>query len=184
MKPKTKKVTLGICGGIAAYKACELTRLLVKKNIDVRVMMTQSAQQFVTPLTLQTLSNNPVVTDMFLLSKDSHIQHVGLADTADIVVIAPATANIIAKAAHGICDNIVSTVINAATAPILFVPGMNVHMYNNPATVENIQKLTNWGRHFIGPDQGDLACGYKGRGRMAEPTAILNAILTLLKLKK
>src|ERR1700687_2891240 len=131
-----KTIVLGVSGGIAAYKAAELVRLLVTSGAIVRVMMTRNAQEFITPLTLQTLSGNPVATETFSLTQESQIGHIRLADSADLIVIAPATADLIAKAAVGIADDIVTTVLLAARCPIAFAPAMNVNMYNHPAVVE------------------------------------------------
>src|SRR6516162_3936108 len=136
-----KTVVLGVGGGIAAYKAAEITRLLVQRDAKVRVMMTRNAREFITPLTLQTLSQNPVATDTFSLTEESQIGHIRLADAADLVLIAPATADLIAKAAVGIADDIVTTVLLAAQCPIAFAPSMNLHMYGHPALKENLAKL-------------------------------------------
>ena len=135
--------------------------------------MTRSAQEFVTPLTFQTLSGHPVATDLFSLSEESEIGHISLADRADILVIAPATANIIGKIAGGIADDMLSTVVFATQAPVLLAPAMNVHMWENPICRENIQKLRARGYHFIDPEAGELACGYEGKGRLAEIPAII-----------
>src|SRR5229473_1491731 len=136
-----KTIVVGVTGGIAAYKAAELVRLLVTGGAKVRVMMTRNAQEFITPLTLQTLSMNPVATDTFSLTQESEIGHIRLADTADAIVIAPASADVIAKAAHGLADDLVTTVLLAARCPIAFAPAMNVHMYEHPAVVENLARL-------------------------------------------
>src|SRR6266403_6108841 len=136
-----KRIVLGVTGGIAAYKSAEIVRLLVKERAHVRVIMTKNAQEFITPLTLQTLSANPVATDTFNLTQESEIGHIRLADTADAIVIAPASADVIAKAAAGIADDIVTTVLLAAQSPIAFAPAMNVHMYAHPAVVENLARL-------------------------------------------
>src|SRR5262245_33209193 len=133
-----KTIVLGVTGGIAAYKAAEITRLLVKGGALVRVVMTKNAQEFITPLTLQTLSGNPVSTETFNLTQESEIGHIRLADTADLIVLAPATANVIAKLAHGLADDLLTTVLLATTAPVLIAPAMNVHMYAHPAVQENI----------------------------------------------
>ena len=138
---KDKTVVLGVCGGIAAYKAAELVRLLVVAGARVRVMMTRNAAAFITPLTLQTLSQNPVATAIVSLTQESEIGHIRLADSADAIVIAPATANVIAKAAVGIGDDLLTTVLLAARCPLAFAPAMNVHMYEHPTVVENLARL-------------------------------------------
>src|SRR5512143_500477 len=136
---KGKKVVLGVTGGIAAYKAAELVRLLVKEEVPVHVVLTQNAQKFVTPLTFQTLSGNPVVSDPFALLENAQIGHIALADLAELVVILPATANIIGKIANGIADDFLSTMVMATRAPVLIVPSMNVNMWENPALQKNIR---------------------------------------------
>ena len=180
---KGKKIVLGVTGGIAAYKAAELVRELVRSGAEVFVVMTRSAQEFITPLTLQTLSGNKVATELFSLLEESEIGHISLADRADILVIAPATANIIGKIAGGIADDLLSTVVMATQAPVLLAPAMNVHMWENSITQENIQKLRARGYHFIDPEAGELACGYEGKGRLAEIPAIVEEVQTLLSPK-
>ena len=180
---KNKQVVLGVSGGIAAFKTAEIVRLLVKAEAAVQVIMTQNAQQFMTPLTLQTLSGRPVATDTFDLSQESEIGHIRLADTAELVVIAPATANIIAKLATGLADDLLTTVLLATTAPVLIAPAMNVHMYAHPLVQANMQKLASLGYHIVEPGTGELACGYEGKGRMAEPAEIVEAIQTALTKK-
>jgi len=180
-----EKITavLGVTGGIACYKAVELVRLLVKDGFVVRVIMTHGAREFVTPLTFQTLSGNPVATDTFDLTQESEIGHINLADSADIFVIAPATANVIGKIAAGIADDLLTTVLMATRAPVLIVPAMNIHMYENAILQENIRKLRRVGYHFIEPAEGFLACGYEGKGRLPEPENILEQIQRLLRKK-
>lgn len=180
---KGKKIVLGVTGGIAAYKAAELVRELVRSGAEVFVVMTRGAQEFITPLTLQTLSGNKVATELFSLLEESEIGHISLADRADILVIAPATANIIGKIAGGIADDMLSTVVMATQAPVLLAPAMNVHMWENTITQENIQKLRARGYHFIDPEAGELACGYEGKGRLAELPAIVEEVQTLLSPK-
>lgn len=170
---KGKTVILGITGGIAAYKSCEIVRLMVKAGADVHAILTKAGAQFVTPLTLQTLSRNPVQTEMFDLLREMEAGHVSLADRADAVLIAPATADVIAKAAHGIADDLLTTVLLATKAPIAFAPSMNVNMWDNPITQENVKKLTERGWHMIEPDEGELACGYEGKGRLPDPNEIV-----------
>jgi phosphopantothenoylcysteine decarboxylase/phosphopantothenate--cysteine ligase len=177
------RVVLGVAGGIACYKAVELVRLLVRDGFSVQVAMTREATNFVTPLTFQTLSGRPVATDTFSLTEESQIGHINLADQADVFVIAPATANIIGKIASGIADDLVTTVLMATQAPVLFAPSMNVHMFENPIVQENIRKLRRVGYHFMEPVEGYLACGYEGKGRLPEPEAIVEEIRGLLKKK-
>ncbi len=165
---KNKKIILGITGGIAAYKAAELTRTLVKKGALVKVIMTRNAREFITPLTMQTLSNNPVYTEMFALVENSGIGHISLADFAELVIIAPATANIIGKVAGGLADDLLSTTVMATRAPVIFCPAMNTNMYANEIVRANIVKLAYEGYHFVEPASGELACGTWGSGRLAE----------------
>ncbi len=173
---QNKSILLGISGGIAAYKAAELVRLLVKAGASVRVVMTKNAQEFITPLTLQSLSGNPVSTDTFDLTQESEIGHIRLADTADLILIAPATANILAKLAHGLADDLLSTLLLVTRAPVVIAPAMNVHMYAHPATQENLKTLQRFGHHIIEPAEGELACGYEGKGRLAEPEQIVECV--------
>jgi phosphopantothenoylcysteine decarboxylase/phosphopantothenate--cysteine ligase len=180
---KGKKIVLGVTGGIAAYKAAELVRELVRAGAKVHVVMTQSAQAFVTPLTFQTLSGNPAITGLFNLIEESEIGHISLADRAEVLVIAPATANIIGKIAAGIADDMLTTIVMATKAPVLLAPAMNVHMWENAICQENIQKLRSRGYHFIDPESGELACGYEGTGRLAEVSAIVEEIRTILSPK-
>ncbi|MFB3885070.1 MAG: bifunctional phosphopantothenoylcysteine decarboxylase/phosphopantothenate--cysteine ligase CoaBC [Thermodesulfobacteriota bacterium] len=180
---KGKKIVLGITGGIAAYKAAEFVRLLVKEEAQVYVVMTQNAQEFITPLTFQTLSGNPVVTDLFSLIEDTKIGHIALADLAELVVILPATANIIGKIANGIADDFLSTMVMAAKAPVLFVPSMNVHMWENKIFQKNMQTLIESGYHFIEPGEGELACHWYGKGRLAELSEVIEKIEALFSPK-
>jgi len=180
---KEKTVILGVTGGIACYKAVELVRLLVKDSLAVQVIMTRAAMEFVTPLTFQTLSGKPVATESFNLTQESEIGHINLADSADLFVIAPATANVIGKIAAGIADDLLTTVLMATQAPVLIAPAMNIHMYENPILQENIRKLRRIGYHFMEPAEGYLACGYEGKGRLPEPEKILEEIRSLLRKK-
>jgi len=175
-----KNIVVGVSGGIAAYKAAELTRLLVSAGAKVRVIMTRNAQEFITPLALQTLSQNPVATETFSLTQESEIGHIRLADTADAIVVAPATANVIAKAATGIADDLLTTVLLAARCPIAFAPAMNVHMYEHPTVGENLAKLRERGATIIEPGSGALACGYEGKGRLADPATIVEELMRML----
>jgi len=177
---KDKTIVVGVSGGIAAYKAAELVRILVTRGARVRVMMTRNAAEFITPLTLQTLSSNPVATETFSLTQESEIGHIRLADTADAIVIAPATANVIAKAASGIADDLLTTVLLAARCPVAFAPAMNVHMYEHPTVTENLARLRARGVVVIEPDEGALACGYEGKGRLCDPIAIAEDLERML----
>jgi len=177
---KGREIILAVCGGIAAYKSADLCSKLVQSGAGVTVVMTKAAQKFVTPLTFQALSARPVRLDTFDLEDSSDPQHIGLTERADLMLIAPATADIIAKAAHGLCDDLVSLMICAAACPVVFAPAMNNRMWENPITKENCQKLEKLGHRFIGPDAGWLACRNVGPGRMSEPQAIIDEILHLL----
>jgi phosphopantothenoylcysteine decarboxylase/phosphopantothenate--cysteine ligase len=168
-------VVLGVTGCIGAYKACEVLRELQKRGAEVHVVMTRHAQQFVTPLTFETLSRHPVFTDQFVLGAASDIQHVSLADSADVLLVAPATANIIGKFARGIADDALSTLYTATKAPLVIAPAMNVHMFEHPAVVENLELLQSRGASVVEPASGYLACGWLGKGRLAEVEAIVEA---------
>lgn len=168
-----KEVVLGVTGGIAAYKACEIIRELAKMRANVHPVLTASGAQFITPLTLQTLAKNPVVTDLFNLISESEIGHISLAQRADLVLIAPATANIIGKIRAGIADDMLSTVVMATTAPVLIAPAMNTQMYASAAVRENIEVLSGRGFHFVEPGEGELACGTVGPGRLADTGTIV-----------
>ncbi len=180
---KEKKIVLGITAGIAAYKAAEFVRLLVKAEADVHVVMTQNAQKFIAPLTFQTLSGNPVVTDPFALLDDAEIGHIALADLAELVVILPATANVIGKIANGIADDFLSTMVMATRAPVLFVPSMNVNMWDNKALQKNIGTLLERGYHLLEPGEGELACHWYGKGRLPELTEVIEKIEDLFSPK-
>ena len=171
-----RTVVLGVTGSIAAYKACELVRLFVKNGDDVHVVMTDHAKEFVTPLTFRTLSRNPVQNEMFAAPSDWKPEHIGLAERADLVVVAPATANILAKMAHGIADDLLSSVLLATKAPVVVAPAMNTGMWENPATQANLATLRARGVRFVEMGDGDLACGTRGKGRMADPAAIFAAV--------
>ncbi|MEK4852693.1 bifunctional phosphopantothenoylcysteine decarboxylase/phosphopantothenate--cysteine ligase CoaBC [Paenibacillus sp. FSL H7-0756] len=179
-----KSIILGITGGIAAYKAAALTSKLTQKGAEVHVIMTSSAKQFITELTLQSLSKQRVYSDTFQERDPSSISHIDLADAADLVLIAPATANIIAKMAHGLADDMLSTTLLATTAPIMVAPAMNVHMYQHPAVLSNMDTLYNRGVQFIEPGEGLLACGYVGKGRLEEPEEIVKVVENFFVLQK
>lgn len=172
-----KNVVLGVSGGIAVYKALEITSLLIKKDINVNVIMTQSATKFVTPLSFQSLSQNVVSSDMFSEPKAWEIQHISLAEKADVLLVAPATANIIGKVANGISDDLLSTTIMATRSKVIFAPAMNTNMYNNPIVQQNIDKLKNLGYEFIEPSEGRLACGAIGKGKLEKPEVIVDRVL-------
>ncbi len=175
-----KKIVLGVSGGIAAYKACELVSRLKKLNAEVHVIMTESAARFVTPLTFQSLSLNQVAVDMFEAPKYWEIEHISLAKLADVLVIAPATANIIGKLAGGIADDMLSTTAMATKAKIIIAPAMNTNMYENLVVQGNISLLKELGCIFVEPEEGRLACGDIGKGKMADPSVIEKAVVEIL----
>lgn len=164
---------LGVSGGIAVFKAVSVCSKLVQAGAEVRVIMTESATKFVTPLTFQTLSRHEVATDTFLERDPSVVSHIDLADWAELIVIAPATANLLGKMAGGLADDMLSTTLLATQAPILACPAMNVHMYDHPAVVHNMELLRRRGVHMLEPNTGQLACGYVGKGRLPEPEEIV-----------
>jgi len=174
---------LGVTGGIAAYKAAEFVRLLVKEEADIHVVMTRNSREFVSPLTFQTLSKNPVVTDLFSLIEEEKIGHIALADRAEVIVILPATANIIGKIANGIADDFLSTMVMASRAPVLFVPSMNVNMWESEALQKNMETLAKRGFHFMEPEEGELACGWYGKGRLPDLEDVLEKIEDLFSPK-
>lgn len=180
MNLQGKTIVLGVTGGIAVYKAVELLRLLTKAGATVHVIMTRAATEFVTPLTFQTLSGNPVHTELFNLIQEQEIGHISLADRADALVIAPATANCIGKLANGIADDLLTTTAMATKAPLLVAPAMNVNMYEHPAYQENEQKLRRLGCRLVDPEPGFLACGWQGKGRLAPPEQIFAELCRLL----
>lgn len=176
-----KKILLGVTGGIAVYKAVDLASRLKKEGAEIKVIMTENACQFITPLTFRSITHETVTVKAF--DAEAEIKHISLADWADLIVIAPATANIIGKIAAGIADDLLSTVVMASTAPKLIVPAMNVHMYENPIVQGNIKQLTNLGYRFMEPEEGILACGYKGKGRFPKPEEIVYHIKSSLHFK-
>lgn len=171
-----KRVLLGVSGGIAVYKACDLASKLTQKGADVRVVMTENATKFVSPLTFQALTRNEVYIDTFIENNPNKIAHIDVADWAEIAIIAPATANVIAKLAHGLADDMLSTVLLATRADVYIAPAMNVHMYQNRAVQDNMVQLESFGYRFIEPGAGYLACGYVGKGRLEEPQTIIEVI--------
>jgi phosphopantothenoylcysteine decarboxylase len=166
LQPAAKCVVLGITGSIAAYKSAELTSLLVKQGHEVFVVMTQDATEFITPLTLQTLSKNPVTTSFYDEKENWRPGHIHLADRANLLLVAPATANVISELAHGLAGHPLAAIALATRAPILMAPAMNGKMWDHPATQDNVEKLKSRGVEFIGPEEGMLACGYEGLGRL------------------
>lgn len=176
-----KEIVLGVCGGIAAYKSVELVRLLVREEACVRVVMTQAATAFVTPMTFETLSGRPVLTSLFRReSGEGEIRHISWAEEADAVVIAPATANIIGKTAHGIADDPLTTLLLAVKTPVLICPAMNVRMYQNLITQDNIRRLKTFGFHLLEPESGPMACGESGPGRLPDPRTIVEHVKRLI----
>lgn len=173
---KGKNVLLGVTGGIAAYKACELASALVKQHADVNVIMTKNATEFVAPLTFDALTHNRTVTDTFDRMHSYEIEHISLAEKADVIVIAPASANVIAKLANGLADDMLTTTVLASRAVKLIAPAMNTNMYENPVMQHNLEVLKGYGWEIIGPDSGRLACGTTGRGKMVSPERLLDAV--------
>lgn len=167
------KVALGVTGCIGAYKAVHILRGLQKRGVDVQVVMTRSATQFVTPLTFQAISGNPVITEMFAPTDDPEIKHIEIGQSVDLLLVAPATANILAKFAHGIADDFLSTLYISTTAPVMVAPAMNVEMWAHPATQANVDTLRERGVHFVDPEEGYLACRTVGAGRLADPDEIV-----------
>ena len=178
---KNKCIVVGVTAGIAAYKICQLVSSLKKQGNEVHVIMTKEAEKFVTPLTFQTLSNQKVITDMFTVDYTLDVHHISLAKKADLFIVAPATANIIAKLAHGLADDMLTTTFLAATCPKLIVPAMNTNMLNNPITQDNIATCQKYGMHIMCSGAGYLACGDVGAGRLPEPEEIEDAIASLIE---
>lgn len=175
------RVLLCVCGGIAAYKAPELVRSLVKAGLSVQVVMTPAAEAFATPMALATVSKRPVRRSLLDVSEEGQVGHIELADWPDLVIVAPATADILARATAGMADDLVSTCLLATRAPVLWAPAMNTNMWRHPATQSNLATLRARGNHFVGPDAGELACGWVGEGRMIDPPLIVDAALSILK---
>jgi len=178
---KSREIIIAVTGGIAAYKVADVVSKLVQQGAGVTVVMTESATKFVGPLTFQALSGRPVRTNTWNLPDSSDPQHIGLTERAQLMLVAPATADIIAKSAHGICDDLVSLMINAAACPVVFAPAMNNRMWENPITQENVAKLQKHGYQFIGPEEGWLACRNVGAGRMSEAATILDYVVRFLQ---
>jgi phosphopantothenoylcysteine decarboxylase/phosphopantothenate--cysteine ligase len=181
---KGRKILLGVTGGIAAYKAAVIIRLLVKEGAEVKVVMTPLAKEFITPLTLATLSKNPILVDFFDPEDGRWNSHIDLGLWADLFLVAPATANTMGKMASGIADNLLLTTFLSARCPVFIAPAMDLDMLSHPATVSNIERLKSYGCHIIEPDTGELASGLEGRGRMAEPEAIVRELREFLSKKK
>ncbi len=177
-------IVVGITGGIAAYKACGIISYLKSEGANVNVIMTKNACEFITPLTIETLSKNKVVTDMFERPDYVDVKHISLARSADLFLVVPATANIIGKVASGIADDMLSTTIMATKAPVIFAPAMNNGMYENPIVQDNIKKLKLYGYKFIEPSIGHLACGYEAKGKLPKNEEIINYVKTLVKERK
>ena len=177
---KGREIIVAVCGGIAAYKVADVVSKLVQLGAGVTVVMTCEAQKFVGALTFEALSGRKVRTDTFDLVDPGDAQHIGLTERADLMLVAPATANIIAKAAHGFCDDLVSLMISAAACPVVFAPSMNNRMWENPVTKENVAKLQQLHYRFIGPDAGWLACRNLGPGRLSEPQRIVEEVTRML----
>ena len=182
MAPSRKTVVLGVTGSIACYKTCEVVSNLRKLDgVDVHVVMTREATQFVSALTFQTLSGHRVYHDVFEASEEWDLLHTSLSMAADLVVVCPATMNILGKLAHGICDDLVTSVVFATKAPVVIAPAMNREMYAHPATQQNLATLTRYGYEFLGPTRGRLACGVVGLGHVAEPEDVVKAIRQRLR---
>lgn len=179
-----KKILLAVSGGIAAYKAAPVASKLYQSGYEVKVILTESAQKFITPLTFQTLTRQAVYTDTFEEKDPSVVSHIDIADWADLVLIAPATANVIGKLANGIADDMLSTTLLATKADVLIAPAMNVNMFNHPAVKKNMETLAAFGWRFIEPNEGLLACGWIGKGRLAEPEELINAVHMYFEEKK
>jgi phosphopantothenoylcysteine decarboxylase/phosphopantothenate--cysteine ligase len=177
---KGRELIVAVCGGIAAYKVADVVSKLVQLGAGVTVCMTDEAQKFVTPLTFEALSGRPVRTSTWNLVESSDPQHISLTERADLMLVAPATTNIIAKIAHGLTDDLVSLMVCAAACPVVFAPAMNNRMWAHPIARENTAKLKSIGYHFIGPEEGWLACRNTGAGRLSEPTTIVAEITRML----
>ena len=177
---KGREIILAVCGGIAAYKSAEICSKLVQRGAGITVVMTKDAEKFITPLTFQALSARPVHTDIFNLLDSSDPQHISLTERADLMLVAPATANILAKVAHGFTDDLASLMISAAACPVVFCPSMNNRMWENPVNQENVNKLANLGYTFLGPEEGWLACRNVGAGRLSDSQSIIEEVTKML----
>ena len=179
-----KNIVIGVTGGIACYKVCEIITYLTREGANVDVIMTKNATEFITPLTLETLSKNKVTVDMFQKKEHIEVEHISLARKADLILVVPATANIIGKVANGIADDMLSTTIMACPNPVVFAPAMNNEMYNNKIVQDNIKKLKDYGYYFINPVYGNLACGYKAVGKLANKETIIEETKKVLEKRK
>lgn len=179
-----KNIVIGVTGGIACYKVCEIVSILTREGANVDVIMTKNATEFITPLTLETLSKNKVVVDMFEKKEHIEVEHISLARKADLILVVPATANIIGKVANGIADDMLSTTIMATPSPVIFAPAMNNEMYNNKIVQDNIKKLKEYGYYFIEPVVGNLACGYKAVGKLANKETIIKETKKVLEKRR
>jgi phosphopantothenoylcysteine decarboxylase/phosphopantothenate--cysteine ligase len=177
---KGREIVVAVCGGIAAYKVADVVSKLVQLGAGVTVCMTEGAQQFITPLTFEALSGRPVRTGTFALVESSDPQHISLTERADLMLVAPATTNVIAKVAHGLTDDLVSLMVCAAACPVVFAPAMNDRMWAHPVARENAAKLRSLGYRFIGPEEGWLACRNVGAGRLSEPAKIVEEVSRML----
>src|SRR5579862_9730297 len=177
---KGREIVVAVCGGIAAYKVADIVSKLVQLGAGVTVCMTAEAQKFVTPLTFEALSGRPVHTSTFDLVESSDPQHIALTERADLMLVAPATNNLLAKVAHGLCDDLVSLMVCAAACPVVFAPAMNNRMWDNPIAQENVAKLARLGYRFIGPESGWLACRNVGAGRLSEPATIVEQVTKII----
>ena len=181
MATRTRHIVLGVTGSIAAYRACELVEALKASNVQTTAVLTAEAKHFVGPLSFEALTGRPVYSELFDAGEGRGTVHITLADSADAVVVAPATANLIAKLAYGHADDLLSCILLATKAPILIAPAMNVHMWEHPAVQENVQRLKRMKVQFVEPAWGKLACGYEGVGHLAEVSTIVEAVMKLLK---
>lgn len=180
---KGREIVIGVCGGIACYKVADLVSKLVQSGAGVTVAMTADAQKFVAPLTFQALTGRPVHTDIWSTHDSGDVQHIKLTESADLMLVAPATATTIARVAAGLCDDLVSLLIAAAACPVLFAPAMNDRMWANPIAKRNVQTLKDVGYAFVGPEEGWLACRNVGAGRMSEPREIVQAVVAALHVR-
>jgi len=181
---KAKQIILGVTGGIAAYKSVEIVRLFQKETVQVQVVMTSNACRFISPLTFQTISGNPVIAEMFAPSDNTEAKHISLAQNAQLLLVAPATANIIGKFASGLADDLLSTLFLSFKGPVVIAPSMNEAMYYHSILQQNLKKLRDFGVTIIEPEEGYLACGYQGKGRLAAPEKIVSLCLKILAKKK
>lgn len=181
---KAKQILLGVSGGIAAYKSVEIVRLFQQEAVEVQVVLTRNASHFVSPLTIQTISGKPALIELFSSSDNLQAKHIALAQSAKLLLVAPATANIIGKFSAGLADDLLSTLFLAFKEPVVIAPSMNEDMYNHPILQQNLKKLKELGIAIIEPEEGYLACGYEGKGRLASPEKIVSLCLDMLNKKK